>query len=251
MKKIILTILLLAFCVSISGAGITDKLRAVIAARNVPAPGGTPAWGGEVQRSTDNWGDSNPVVITLSGGISAGDTAVLCFTAISIEHLVTGVTDSKGNTWAVDAATSYSSNPDVAIAHAYISTALVTTDTISVTMNDVFYSPKGWALFYLTDVASSGQPDNAESDEDEWAQTVSLAGSTTATNTVAIGIIAGSTASLTYSGDWTQIGDVLDLEGDKRFYFLRATFSSAGTQNPGGTWTTEALSQANAWVSYK
>ena len=33
MKKIILTILLLAFCVSISGAGITDKLRAVIAAK--------------------------------------------------------------------------------------------------------------------------------------------------------------------------------------------------------------------------
>ena len=34
MKKTILTILLLAFCVSISGAGITDKLRAVIAAKN-------------------------------------------------------------------------------------------------------------------------------------------------------------------------------------------------------------------------
>ena len=40
MKKTILTILLLAFCVSISGAGITDKLRAVIAAKNAAAPGG-------------------------------------------------------------------------------------------------------------------------------------------------------------------------------------------------------------------
>ena len=34
MKKIILTILILAFCVSISGAGITDQMRRVIAAKN-------------------------------------------------------------------------------------------------------------------------------------------------------------------------------------------------------------------------
>ena len=40
MKKTILVILLLAFCVSISGAGITDKLRAVIAAKNAAAPAG-------------------------------------------------------------------------------------------------------------------------------------------------------------------------------------------------------------------
>ena len=39
MKKTILTILLLAFCVSISGAGITDKLRAVIAAKNAGGGG--------------------------------------------------------------------------------------------------------------------------------------------------------------------------------------------------------------------
>ena len=38
MKKIILTILLLAFCVSISGAGITDQMRRVIAAKNAGAP---------------------------------------------------------------------------------------------------------------------------------------------------------------------------------------------------------------------
>ena len=42
MKKIILTIFLLTFCVSISGAGITDKLRAVIAAKNA---GGAPPSG--------------------------------------------------------------------------------------------------------------------------------------------------------------------------------------------------------------
>ena len=46
MKKLILVILLLAFCVSISSAGVTDKLRAVIAAKNAgdeepPAPGST------------------------------------------------------------------------------------------------------------------------------------------------------------------------------------------------------------------
>ena len=40
MKKTILAILILAFCVSISGAGITDKLRAVIAAKNAGAPAG-------------------------------------------------------------------------------------------------------------------------------------------------------------------------------------------------------------------
>ena len=40
MKKTILAILLLAFCVSISGAGITDKLRAVIATKNAAAPAG-------------------------------------------------------------------------------------------------------------------------------------------------------------------------------------------------------------------
>ena len=37
MKKTILTLFLLAMCVSISGAGITDKLRAVIAAKNAGA----------------------------------------------------------------------------------------------------------------------------------------------------------------------------------------------------------------------
>ena len=40
MKKTILTILLLAFCVSISGAGITDQMRRVIAAKNAGAPPG-------------------------------------------------------------------------------------------------------------------------------------------------------------------------------------------------------------------
>ena len=57
MKKTILTILILAFCVSISGAGITDKLRAVIAAKN--AGGGAPTCGSTpyIDQPTvnDNW----------------------------------------------------------------------------------------------------------------------------------------------------------------------------------------------------
>ena len=40
MKKTILTILLLAFCVSISGAGITDQMRRVIAAKNAGGASG-------------------------------------------------------------------------------------------------------------------------------------------------------------------------------------------------------------------
>ena len=62
MKKIILAILILAFCVSISGAGITDKLRAVIAAKNA---GG----GGAGQTFSDAFAYSDGELESVSSGV--------------------------------------------------------------------------------------------------------------------------------------------------------------------------------------
>ena len=76
MKKTILTILLLAFCVSISGAGITDQMRRVIAAKNAAAPPAGP-WTDDFNRDNEdplstNWSNLATTGLSLVSNVASG-----------------------------------------------------------------------------------------------------------------------------------------------------------------------------------
>ena len=95
MKKTILAILILAFCVSISGAGITDKLRAVIAAKN--AGGAPPAGLAYIGAVTGAIESDNPLSLpTMS--YNAGDLVVVTLGYRYTDHTLSSVSDGT-NSW--------------------------------------------------------------------------------------------------------------------------------------------------------
>ena len=148
MKKTILAILLLAFCVSISGAGITDKLRAVIAAKNT---GGAPA-GIALDRKSIA-ADIGTGTVTLSHTVGTGANRVLVVIAgtANYQHTITGVTAYKSSS--PTAMTSvYAKAEDTHTGQAYVS-GWIMTNPDSGTHDIVITASDGGA--YVLGIASS------------------------------------------------------------------------------------------------
>lgn len=187
--------------------------------------------------------------VTLSGSIAAGNRAVLAFSCGGLT--LTGVTDSAGNTWAID-----TNNGDtfdhVNIASAHCTSALNAGATLTLTVSGAGFIGKNWVLIELSGCASSGQPDVAVQPALSFGQPVSVAGNTVSTNTTIVGVLYTAELTRTYSGgSWTNVGTYRDnAQNSKRMLVIRTTEVSSGSKNPGGTWDA-ATTQVNAWVAYK
>ena len=248
MKKIILTIFLLTFCVSISGAGITDKLRAVIAAKNAGAPAaGAPDFIEEIQRG-EITNDSNPIEIVLSAGVSTGVRLVLLVSSASDEEaVVSGVTDDGSNTWAVDVTHGANDDHALSIISTEVTSALSSSDSIFVTFAVAqSYTSKIYFLVTLSDTTSN----DSSASGGAYGTAVSASASTTAAATTIVGMIYGAD-SVTYgSGNWTTVGAYQDGGATSyRAYLVRTTESSSGTKAPGGAWS-DNNAHVEIWSAY-
>lgn len=208
--------------------------------RFLPSGGASPAFGGEVQR--DNiYLDAASEDHTLVAGIPAGSVAVVLFTNGAGLSL-TGATDTKGNSWTVrqSATDGYTYT---AVATANVTSALLTGDKITLGTTSA-YGQRVVSICYISnatyDTSATAAP---------YASAVSVPGTTSAG--VAVGVISSSgSASQTYSGGaWTTIGSYTDYGFTRRAYFVYQAVT-AGSQNPGGSWS-ETLQQCNVWVSGK
>jgi len=240
MKKIILTLFLLIFCVSISGAGITDKLKAVIAAKNAPAAApSAPAWGGELDRWSE-LSDGSTSTIDLTSGIAQGNTIILFVQWVSAGQTLDSVADDKGNTYSVLTSYQYNDTANHSIVTAYAATALADTDDITITWGSAHYSNRWGMVAYATNCASSGQPDQTAANA-AYGTAVSIAASTTATDTLLLGSIGVPDPQTVSSINWTFSG-ASHIHAGYGTYYMYSQASSSGSKDPGGT-----ISEADAW----
>ena len=81
-----------------------------------------------------DYGVPKTYTFSPSANTVAGNTLILLAAAGQYSAYVTGVSDSKGNTWTVDVVNA-TSGRTADVCHAYLTTAILTSDTITVTVN--------------------------------------------------------------------------------------------------------------------
>lgn len=205
----------------------------------------TPDFGAEVQRWKEI-ASASTTVITLTGAIPQGATVVIFANVQSQDTTLASVADSSSNSYSLG---QHQDDATVAIAYAYVGTALEINDTITITWADPSYQYRHGAVFYLTDCASSGQTDGG-TNATAYGTAISASANTTAANTVLIGAVS-ITQSFTYgSSSWTVSGAAHDNDGVQRVYYFYKVVSSAGAQDPGGTNSGDVTWYA-IWNSFK
>ena len=200
-------------------------------------------FGAEVQR----WQETNDpatTVITLTGAIAIGKTIVLPIQWVSATETLTGVVDSKGNTYTIhknytlpDATTHH-----IAIVAAYATTALAINDTITITWGSPVYSYRWGAVFYINDAASLGQPDQTATGSHAYGTAISISAATTVAGTALLGIVFCITDGITYGSSAWNVSGTTHGYGSKEVFYVYYDAASSGTQNPGGT-----LSANDTW----
>jgi hypothetical protein len=188
-------------------------------------------------------------VVTVSAVVPVGQRVVVLVSTYSNTQTVSGVTDSRGNTYAIDR-TRQEASHYLAVCSAPVTTQLEISDTITVTWASPGFTNRGVAAFSLID-ADSNTPDQTAATYQASTTSPSAAATTTEAKTCAIGIVNLRHASATYgSSAWTVIGSAHFWGGTNYSYYVYANITTAGSQNPGGT-NSEAAPTAIAWVAYK
>lgn len=118
--------------INISGSIVLNVSGSIEVTEETPVSDPNPSFVQQVA-SGGNAGATATVVLTLGAvATTAGNHMILC--AAARQGNITGVTDSKGNTWQIDEHVVVS-GATTAIASCRITTPLVSADTITVTMN--------------------------------------------------------------------------------------------------------------------
>ena len=230
MKKTILIIILFALCVSISSAGVTDKLRAVIAAKNAPA---APAGITYVESSGfGNADEDTTLVLTTGSGVESGDLVIVIVSQYdAIAEVGAGTfEDDKSNTWTRNQELPSADSTDMNIG---IFTCIANgSGAIAVTITGSNNYKRGAIA------AFRGVSDNTEDD---------VATATASTTTPAAGNISTSgsglivgfdltlsqTQTITPDENWTQIAE--SEEANLVYSMVYRIVSGAGTYNDGWT----------------
>lgn len=178
-------------------------------------------------------GSDNHTVVTT---IAVGKRAVLLIrTQESVG--VSSITDSAGNTWAIDRTYNRTGQSEYVVASAHITSVLTGgSATITITWGSAAYSYKDFALWQLSGVASSGAVDSTAGSE-AFGATITTTDTTIATNTCIVGF-AGSSSTPTYSGSTFTVQGAAITTGDGlTLHLLRLDASSAGAKSPAGTYS--------------
>lgn len=247
MKRKYAFVLLGLLIASVAFAGVQEKLIGVIARKNAAAPATAPDYGGEIERWAET-SSSATTAIVLDSGIAAGSRAILGKISINATQAISSIADSRSNTWAVDRVNLYDTTKSVEIASAYVTTALQTGDTITITWANPSYTYRFGVVAYVTNATNASPDQSALGNGFGTSPAASADTSTAATQT--FGIISLGTTSPTYgSSNWDLSGTYTDY-GSMRIYFVEKKLSSAGTQNPAGT-ISGNQTWGVTWVAYK
>ncbi len=203
-----------------------------------PVTSATPTWGGEVDRWAETAAGATST-ITLTGGVALGNTVVVFIEWNSGTQTLTSIADTQGNTYTIHQNLNFGTTQNIAVATAYATTALVATNTVTITWGSEAYTFRGATVAYVTGCASSGQPDQS-ANATTTGTAVSAAASTTETNTVGVGVIQSDDA--TYgSSSWTVSGAAHVISSNNHYYVYK-NITASGSQDPGGT-----LSASKEW----
>src|SRR5437868_2398496 len=91
----------------------------------------------------------------VNGTIPAGSLVVLCTAEQGANRTVTGVTDTKGNTWVVDQTSGITLPAGIAVASSFTTTTLTSADTIDAAWTGSFASGIGTVVYATHGQASS------------------------------------------------------------------------------------------------
>lgn len=232
-----------------------NVLQQMLVAYKTPAGGGgTPTFVSELTSDRETSVDNSATTVhTLAGGCAATHTLCVFIGWISATQTVSTVTDSKGNSYTVHTASAAwdGGNGKLCWASGYMTTALVATDTVTVTWGSPAFTYRVLAFIDVSGAASAGQPDQQTTaiGTDGFP---SAAAATTAANTCLIGVVGvGSQARTLDSAAWTISGAVHDWpDGTDRSYYVYKNASANGSQNPSGVLNTD-IAWGVAWIALK
>lgn len=175
-------------------------------------------------------------VVTVATTIAVGKRAVMLVRSQEGISL-SSVTDSAGNTWTIDEAYTRTSQSQYAIASAHIGAALTGgAATITLTWSTGSYSYKDWALWQLSNVATSSAKDSF-GEGAAFGSTISTSITTVAAATCVVGFVgAGGTPTYT-PATFTAQGAAIDTGDGTRLHLLRLDATSAGAKSPAGTYS--------------
>ena len=209
------------------------------------------AFGGEVYHFASASTNLPPGRCTLSSDIPAGARVVVLGAEDGNDYHISAVTDSQGNSYSqalLYKNTRYQSS-NISIWSSYLSTALSTGDTVTITWNapTALYRSYGISIVYLTGTAQSGQPD-ATAEHNAYMRTrfVSVPGTTVKADTVVVGML------LANEFVWTiRNGTVYDSQHINIYYnFFFKIMTSAGPYDPAGTASRVPATYASVWASF-
>jgi len=228
----------------------------VLPAGAPPLPGLPPSFGSEIYSFSTPSTNAPPVTCSITGNAAAGQRIVVLAIEDGNYYQVSGVTDSKGNSYSqllfYDNNTGYSESNEC-IWSAYVTNPLTAgADTITITWSALYPSPpnQGFAVSIVTlnNTQQYNQPDStAENNAYSAGGAVSIPGTTVAANTISVGLLTANNFAWTIGN-----GTLYDSQKQNIYYdFFYHVNTSAGPYDPGGTGTPAPLTYSGAWVALK
>lgn len=223
--------------------------------RPVVVHAAAPAFGGELYHFTTGTSSTDlpPGTISLSSGVPAGDTIVVLGMDDGNVYHITGVTDSEGNTYSQ--AVYYNNTgyqPDnQSIWFAPVTTPLTASDTVTIAWGpaSTTYQAFNISVIYLTGVATSSPlVGTAATSSYMYTASTTIPGTTTASSSVAVGLLAANDFVWTPSSGWNLWRS--DNENIYYDYFYK-TLNTSGLTDPGGSASSSGGTYSGIWAAFQ
>jgi hypothetical protein len=228
------------------GDGVEDgsgnDLSAIVSAaitNNSTIPG-APDYVEEVARITSS--ASTTATFTISSNVASGRTVAVLIR--SVGNAVSSATDTAGNTYAIRESRVWSSTQHATILTAYVTSGLSAGNTIVVTFAGAVTTARTHGSVQVLSGCDvhANQPD-VTIDAGAFSSSPSAGASTTAANTVLVGMICAVASVDLSAPSWTQIGTENTGDTISSWYFY-STAASSGAKTMSAT-----LSGNDTWAA--
>ena len=206
----------------------------------------------DAENSRTAWtGSESASTIAVASAIAQNKRVVVVIAWDSASQTLTSVADSVGNTYAIQATrNSGSDTTHYAIASANASTALTSSDTISINWGSPAYTYRAaWVGTITGTNVTNATALDATASAGTYGTAISISASTAATATALVGLVDGSTGS-TYTGSaWTALSQLSWGGAPNGLVIFWKNATASGTQDPAGT---IGLANWNGlWAAYR
>jgi hypothetical protein len=198
------------------------------------------AFGAFIGAATEVASGDNSIVVTTSATASVGERIVVHIGYFEAAATISSVTDSAGNTYAVEI-TANQSSTRAAVATAHVTTQLASSGTITVTFSNTDPIWRNAVAHTVTGVASSSYTDGTGTEENAAADAAWDTSDTT--TTVADAIIVGcctfrdpTNRTHTPATNITEVNPE-QVVANHNFVAVYRVLTATGTYDVGGTWS--------------